>query len=124
MSHGGLEKSDPSQGPGRARAADEFGVIPDVLPDRVRQARCVSDSTGTSDGTAGQFWEIRLGVYCSPGQVRALVDRIQLLCCPDPDHAPPCPIPWDSSHWSLDDHEAAEQYPALVEQVRVEHGPR
>ncbi|SFM58371.1 hypothetical protein SAMN05216207_1001192 [Pseudonocardia ammonioxydans] len=83
----------------------------------------MSDRTDMSS-TAEQIWEIRFGVYCGPEQARELVDRIQLLLCPDPLHASPCPIPWSSAHWSLDDEEAAEQYPEILEQVRIEHGPR
>lgn len=68
-------------------------------------------------------WEIRIGVHCTESQARDLVDSIQHMLCPDPDHAPPCPIPWSTAHWSLDEQEAADDYPELVEQARIErHG--
>ena len=70
--------------------------------------------------TAEQVWEIRFGVYCSPEQARELVDRIQLLLCPDPLHASPCPIPWSSAHWSLDDDEAVAT--AIIKAARTSMG--
>ncbi|MFE7203870.1 hypothetical protein ACFU8R_26775 [Pseudonocardia alni] len=66
------------------------------------------------------FFEIKVGVYCTEVQARRLVDEIQLLLCPDPEHNGPCPIPWTTAHWDLDRPEAAATYPALVEQVRIE----
>ncbi|SFO61335.1 hypothetical protein SAMN05216207_11112 [Pseudonocardia ammonioxydans] len=79
------------------------------------------DDRGMSES---EVWELRVGVYCTAEQARDLVDRIQLLLCPDPDHPPPCPIPWSTAHWSLDAAEAAEAYPELVEQARVEQRNR
>ncbi|MBN9734201.1 MULTISPECIES: hypothetical protein [unclassified Pseudonocardia] len=68
------------------------------------------------------FFEIKVGVYCTEVQARRLVDEIQLLLCPDPEHNGPCPIPWTTAHWDLDRPEADATYPALVEQVRIEQG--
>lgn len=65
-------------------------------------------------------WEIRVGVHCTSGQARDLVDGIQHLLCPDPEHPPPCPTPWSTAHWSLDEQEAADRYPELIEQARIE----
>ncbi|MBW0103664.1 hypothetical protein [Pseudonocardia sp. KRD291] len=67
-------------------------------------------------------FEIRVGVYCTEAQARKLVDDIQLMLCPDPWHDGPCPIPWTTAHWDLDEAEAADRYSVLMEQVRVEQG--
>jgi hypothetical protein len=67
-------------------------------------------------------FEVRVGVYCTEAQASALVDDIQLGLCPDPWHDGPCPIPWTTAHGDLDEADAAERYPALVEQVRIEQG--
>jgi hypothetical protein len=81
------------------------------------------------DTDAARVWEIRVGVHCTESQAHDLVDSIQHMLCPDPDpdpdpdHAPPCPIPWSTAHWSLDEQEAADDYPELLEQARIErHG--
>lgn len=79
------------------------------------------DDRGVSDS---EVWELRVGVHCTAEQARDLVDRIQLLLCPDPGHPPPCPIPWSTAYWSLDAAGAAEAYPELVEQARVERRHR
>ncbi|WP_344860005.1 hypothetical protein [Planomonospora alba] len=66
-------------------------------------------------------WEIRLGVHATRQQAEEVRERVIRLLCPDPDHAPPCPIPWSVSmlHRSdLDDHDA---YAELVEQARIEN---
>lgn len=69
-------------------------------------------------------WEIRLGVYATEQQAQQVKEQIQRLLCPDPDHAPPCPMPWSTliSHQSeLEDEDA---YSELVEQARIEkHQP-
>ena len=68
------------------------------------------------------YFELTVGAYCTEAQARSLVEEIGLLLCPDPDHNGPCPIPWTTTYLSLDRPEAAENYPALVEQVRIEQG--
>ncbi|OLM33074.1 hypothetical protein Ae717Ps2_3970 [Pseudonocardia sp. Ae717_Ps2] len=65
-------------------------------------------------------WELRIGVFCTADQARDLTDKIQLMLCPDPMHRSPCPIPWSTAHWKLDDDQAAENYPELIEQARIE----
>ena len=74
----------------------------------------------SGEAGAATVWEIKVGVHCTAEQARGLVDSIQHLLCPDPEHTPPCPIPWSTAHWSLDEHEAADSYPELVEQARIE----
>jgi hypothetical protein len=73
-----------------------------------------------ADTGPASIWEIRIGVHCTEAQARNLVDSIQHLLCPDPEHAPPCPIPWSTAHWPLNEQEAADNYPELVEQARIE----
>ncbi len=73
-----------------------------------------------TDAGPAAVWELRIGVYCTAEQARNLVDSIQLMLCPDPWHNSPCPIPWTTAHRQLDEKEAAEHYPVLIEQVRIE----
>lgn len=65
-------------------------------------------------------WELRIGVFCTAEQAGDLTDRIQRMLCPDPMHSSPCPIPWSTAQWRLDDGEAAENYPELIEQACIE----
>jgi hypothetical protein len=67
-------------------------------------------------------WEIRVGVCCTKSQADELVDRIQRVLCPDPDHSPPCPVPWSTALRPLDSEEAAADYPELIDQARIERG--
>ncbi|MFD4442425.1 hypothetical protein ACFWPK_21900 [Nocardia sp. NPDC058519] len=71
-----------------------------------------------------QLWEIRLGVIASESEARAVIDQIERLLCPDPDHTPPCPIPWSVSIAAGEDlaAEAREAYEDVVEQYRIESG--
>jgi hypothetical protein len=67
---------------------------------------------------AREVFEIRVGVYASEEQAREVIERIKLMLCPDPDHQPPCPIPW-----SIGLVPSAEgDYPDLAEQARIEQG--
>ncbi|ELS56108.1 hypothetical protein [Streptomyces viridochromogenes] len=60
-------------------------------------------------------WEVRLGIYATQEQADEIKEQIVRLLCPDPDHAPPCPVPW--SVMMLRDCDA---YPELREQARIE----
>jgi hypothetical protein len=42
-------------------------------------------------------WELRLGFFGTHEQAKDIRERIARVLCPDPDHAPPCPIPWSVS---------------------------
>ncbi|RAJ58881.1 hypothetical protein K378_05115 [Streptomyces sp. Amel2xB2] len=77
------------------------------------------------------LWELRLGIHATPDQAEEIRERIAALLCPDPDHAPPCPVPWSLSLVALsggdededgDEGEAAGAYPELIEQARIERG--
>jgi hypothetical protein len=74
----------------------------------------------SADTGPASVWEIRIGVHCTEAQAHNLVESIHHLLCPDPEHAPPCPIPWSTAHSPLDEQEAAASYPELVEQARIE----
>lgn len=79
------------------------------------------DATSTpTDEDPASVWELRIGVYCTAEQARNLTDSIQLMLCPDPLHKSACPIPWSTAHWQLDEQEAVENYPELIEQARIE----
>ena len=76
------------------------------------------DDRGVSDS---EVWELRVGVHCTAEQARDLVDRIQLLLCPDPGHPPPCPIPWSMPRAiPASELDPDDQYPELVEQAEIE----
>jgi hypothetical protein len=64
-------------------------------------------------------WELRLG-FGTHEQAKDVRERIARVLCPDPDHAPPCPIPWSVS---LVDESAIDppgMYAELEEQARIE----
>lgn len=70
----------------------------------------------TVAGVSRSLHEIRLGVYASDEQLRGLAEAIERLLCPDPEHAPPCPVPW-----SIATREAtAEEYPDVLDQAFTE----
>lgn len=63
-------------------------------------------------------WELRLGIYATERQAEEIRESISRLLCPDPDHAPPCPVPWSLS--LLGDADLANAYPELLDQARIE----
>jgi hypothetical protein len=70
-------------------------------------------------GPDARAWEIRVGLYTTEERARELVDAIRRTLCPDPDHAPPCPVPWQTALVEADD-----DYPGLREQYEIERVPR
>lgn len=71
------------------------------------------------------MWEVRLGVHATREQAEEIQERIARLLCPDPEHPPPCPVPWSLSLLDLsDESESGDEgaYPELVEQARIERG--
>ena len=64
-------------------------------------------------------WEIRLAVVASGTQAEELKGKIERLLCPDPDHAPPCPVPWQVSMSQVDRNDLSS-YSTLLEQARIE----
>ena len=64
-------------------------------------------------------WEVRLGIYATQEQAEEVKEQITRLLCPDPEHAPPCPIPWSVA--LLEPDPGGDAYPELVEQARIEN---
>lgn len=69
-------------------------------------------------------WEIRLGVYATRQQAEDVKERIIELLCPDPHHAPSCPVPWSVSMFHRLDPGEQDAYAALAEQARIESRTR
>lgn len=67
-----------------------------------------------------EIYEVRLGIYATRKQAEEVKERITQLLCPDPDHAPPCPIPWSASLLNGADLDEPDAYADLVEQARIE----
>ncbi|MFE7796832.1 hypothetical protein [Nocardia sp. NPDC057440] len=66
-------------------------------------------------------WELRLGIYATKQQAEETMDRIKELLCPDPEHAPPCPIPWSGGGIiNVADLDDPGSYSELVEQAEIE----
>lgn len=65
-------------------------------------------------------WEIRLGVHATEAQAEEIKERIARMLCPDPDHAPPCPIPWSAQLLHQSDLDDENAYDELAEQARIE----
>ncbi|BFU46661.1 hypothetical protein [Krasilnikovia sp. MM14-A1004] len=66
------------------------------------------------------LWEIRLGIFATEPQADELVEQISRLLCPDPEHPPPCPIPWSVARLEVD--VSSGDYAELLEQARTEDG--
>ncbi|MFJ3618513.1 hypothetical protein ACIPSH_10210 [Streptomyces iakyrus] len=77
-----------------------------------------------------RVYEIRIAGHPSTEEALALQDPIQRLLCPDPDHAPPCEVPWsftvaddgpddDSTALILGVYTSEGQATRLVTQVRT-----
>ncbi|AZQ37169.1 hypothetical protein EJ357_30055 [Streptomyces cyaneochromogenes] len=64
--------------------------------------------------------EVRLGVYATRQQADQLKEQIIKPLCPDPDHAPPCPIPWTVMTLSVSELDDPDAYEELREQERIE----
>jgi hypothetical protein len=67
-----------------------------------------------------KVWEIRLGVHATRQDAEQLTEQISRLLCPDPDHAPPCPIPWTIGLVAAEGEDGTHAYPELVEQAQAE----
>lgn len=64
-------------------------------------------------------WELRMGLWADRAQAQDLLERVERLLCPDPEHEPPCPIPWEATLEPLE--EFGEEYADLDEQVAHEY---
>lgn len=64
------------------------------------------------------YWRVELTVRATKDQVDRLGADIAGLLCPDPDHAPPCPIPWEIGSYPLDEDDP--RVTSLRQQVLIE----
>lgn len=81
-----------------------------------------SEQTGSEQTGAEEpgVWEVRLGVFATRRQAEEVKARVAALLCPDPEHAPPCPVPWSVALLHGSDLDDPEAYEELVEQARIE----
>lgn len=68
-----------------------------------------------------KLWEVRLGIYATRQDAEAVVEQVTRLLCPNPEHPPPCPIPWSVTLTDELDLDGGA-YPELVERARIESG--
>lgn len=66
------------------------------------------DGVASDDSVRGlngsrRFWKVEVTVWADEKQVTELGHGIQLLLCPDPDHRPPCSIPWEIGWHEIED---------------------
>ncbi|MGK8503633.1 hypothetical protein [Nocardia asiatica] len=73
---------------------------------------------------AKRLWEIKVGVVATEAEAKKLSDQIAHLLCPNPEHAPPCPIPWSIGIDSAEDMDEDRQlqYEDILERHRIESG--
>ncbi|WP_326835138.1 hypothetical protein VSH64_09465 [Amycolatopsis rhabdoformis] len=67
-----------------------------------------------------KIWEIQLAVYATEQQAEELKRQVSRLLCPDPNHAPPCPVPWSVSLVEVPGAEEREPYASLLTQAEIE----
>ena len=79
-----------------------------------------ADAADAADPEEAGIWELRIGIHATARQAEELKTRIQRLLCPDPDHAPPCEIPWTTSFFAGADLEDPDAYEELTTQAAVE----
>ncbi|MFI5493469.1 hypothetical protein [Actinoplanes sp. NPDC051859] len=70
------------------------------------------------------IWEVRLGIYATEEQAAAIKEQVTRILCPDPDHAPPCPVPWTVQLLARSALDEADSYSELVEQAELERRRR
>ncbi|WP_433627201.1 hypothetical protein [Nocardia sp. CA-120079] len=66
-------------------------------------------------------WELRVGIFATRQQAEEVMARITMLLCPDPEHAPPCPIPWSTGGIiNVSESDDPTSYRELVAQAEIE----
>nr|WP_202510569.1 hypothetical protein [Streptomyces sp. SID5643] len=65
-----------------------------------------------------------MGIHATREQAEEVKERITQLLCPDPDHAPPCPIPWSVLLLDAAELDDPDAYADLVEQAEIERNLR
>lgn len=66
-----------------------------------------------------RFWKIEAVIWADEDQVSDLGSDFERVLCPDPEHQPPCPIPWEIDWHPLEDTDPAVESLAL--QVAIEY---
>lgn len=65
-----------------------------------------------------QFWEVQVRIGAGRADAEQVAEHIRLLLCPDPEHQPPCPVPWEVFLLPLNGDEP--ELASLRRQVAVE----
>ena len=65
------------------------------------------------------FYRVSALVYATEAQAEVLEQQVQRLLCPDPDHQPPCPIPWETFVEPVTEGQDTE---SLQQQIDAEGG--
>jgi|GEM_PF-6977578 len=89
------------------------------MPDGGDTASGCHETDGNGEDEPG-VWEVRIGIYATQQQAYEVQERFTRLLFPDPEHPPPCPIPW--SAWLLPESAFDEPdfYSELTEQGEAE----
>jgi hypothetical protein len=66
------------------------------------------------------IWEVRLGIFATEQQAETIKEQVTRLLCPDPDHAPPCPVPWTVQLLARSALDDADTYAELIDQANTE----
>ena len=66
------------------------------------------------------FYRVSALIHATEAEADALQEQLQRLLCPEPDHAPPCPIPWETMVELVDDGDDTK---SLQQQIDAEGDP-
>ena len=64
-----------------------------------------------------RFFRVSALVHATEAEAENLADQLGRLLCPDPQHAPPCPIPWETC---VEPVPAGPDTESLQQQIDVE----
>ena len=62
-----------------------------------------------------RFFRVSALIHATEREANALQGQLQRLLCPDPDHTPPCPIPWETTVEPVEDRADTESLRRQVE---------
>lgn len=66
----------------------------------------MADGSRVQKPESRRFWRIDVLVWADQEEVNRLSSDIQRMLCPDADHAPPCPIPWEMTAREVDESDS------------------
>lgn len=66
------------------------------------------------------FYRVSALIHATAAEADALQEQLQRLLCPEPDHAPPRPIPWETMVALVDD---GDDTASLQQQIDAEGDP-